>query len=323
MASTTSLQTSTGEPSPTFGYPNIKPEHPFEKMVARLDKETFDFNRYSAVDNAIVYSLFSKKSRRPYRAALHLAKLANFTMPTPSQGTEIPEICQAVNSEYPSEEECKAVTSVLMEKFGDVFASEDEPIIQHLLLRYTLLHSRYSVIELDKVSFFGQSVTGNIKARSDIAADTFLLSVGGSMSKQTAETKEPPTTHGPFGFVTHDCNPNAQVYPINNAQASTFRTIRDIKEGELITAAFAKQDPDAKCLCATCNPKAQSNHLVSVSQGEHGEGEVNQTSKKRKKIRGRGGRKKLKTLVEAGGVVQPQESGDMLVLQSDVETPAL
>ncbi|KAH7921353.1 hypothetical protein BV22DRAFT_977817, partial [Leucogyrophana mollusca] len=42
------------------GYPDTEPTSDVEKFVAQLDKEAFNADRYAAVDDALVFALFSK-----------------------------------------------------------------------------------------------------------------------------------------------------------------------------------------------------------------------------------------------------------------------
>jgi hypothetical protein len=79
---------------------------------------------------------------------------------------------------------------------------------------------------MEKVSFDGVMISGGIKSITEIKASTYILELSGSMSsdifdhgsvsviESSPKQLGPPGPRlilGPFRFINHDCNPNAQV----------------------------------------------------------------------------------------------------------------
>ncbi|KAH7929209.1 hypothetical protein BV22DRAFT_1029843 [Leucogyrophana mollusca] len=308
------------------GYPDTAPTSDVEKFVARLDKEAFKVDQYAAVDDAIVFALFSKKVRPTYYNALHPAPSSHVSMPTAEEGIKIIKACdELINRDHPTFQACQMASLALIERFGSIFSTSDKAIIRHLLSRYMLLHSADSLVGLDKISLDGETVTGGIKARKDIPASTFLLTLSGSMSKNTvtemnhsiiqasASQMGPGGNRmilGPFRFVNHDCKPNCQIYPVPNTHAAMFVTLRDIAAGEPITAAYTRSGyymDDCHCLCASCNPDRPPRRLTKG--GEPAVSNVSAEVVGARKKRHRGGKRqqranavKRRRLEECNGV---------------------
>ncbi|KAJ7438480.1 hypothetical protein FB451DRAFT_1060237 [Mycena latifolia] len=134
------------------------------------------------------------------------------------------------------------------------------------ILRYKLLYSPDSNVQLEKVVFGDSPVAGGLKARTVIRAGTYLLYACGSLSSNLHEpghaTIESTTQQlkprgsrlilGPLRFVNHDCKPNSQLYPIPNSHAFTIITLRQLEAGESITVKYTEGGYWGECWCGTC-----------------------------------------------------------------------
>jgi hypothetical protein len=98
--------------------------------------------------------------------------------------------------------------------------------ISSVRLQYALLHSDYSNMSLDKVSFDGKTISAGMQASKCIEASTHLLTSCGSMSSdltsatsisviESSECQLGPHGHrlllGPAHVANHNCEPNCQV----------------------------------------------------------------------------------------------------------------
>jgi histone-lysine N-methyltransferase SUV420H len=166
------------------------------------------------------------------------------------------------------------------------FFSSSDPFFLSTILRYKLLYSPESNVQLEKVVFGDGPISGGLRARSTIRAGAYLLHACGSLSsnlhKPGHATIEATTQQlgptgsrlilGPLRFVNHDCNPNSQVscdptlrvrtiahatiggqlYPIPNSNAFTIITLRQIEAGDSITVKYTEGGYWGECWCGTC-----------------------------------------------------------------------
>jgi hypothetical protein len=105
-------------------------------------------------------------------------------------------------------------------------SNQGSNLYHSLLIRYALLHSRFSSIKVNKFLYDGDIVAG-LECTKTIPAHTYILTSGGSMSSDNygqagglsvilSSTGQlgPPNERlmlGPVRFANHECMPNCQV----------------------------------------------------------------------------------------------------------------
>jgi hypothetical protein len=232
----------------TPSYPENRPTNDFERRIALLNKQTFLSSSFSAVDDILVYSLFSSKRRTAgYRTMIPDRA---FRDPRPlinkEQGLTIRHIYKDCVGEQGKglEKSLEAASVSIVKALPDFLGKDELPILLQyvdgdlriffllmrfsLLTRYDFLYSEESPVHLDKVSFDGNAISVGLKARVKIPASCPILSTSSSMSSDiipenlhsvsvimSAHDQKGPVGPrlilGPLRFANHDCDPNTQV----------------------------------------------------------------------------------------------------------------
>ena len=117
----------------TSSYPDNLPQTMFERHIAQLNNQSFFFSSFAAVDDAIVYSLFSSKRRtNRYRTMIPACAFREEELPiTKEQGLTIRRIytdCVGEQGKGQVESIRAACNSILIILF-DVFTGDKLPIL--------------------------------------------------------------------------------------------------------------------------------------------------------------------------------------------------
>ncbi|KAJ7137683.1 hypothetical protein C8R44DRAFT_765939 [Mycena epipterygia] len=247
-------------------YPDGKPDSPFEKMVQLLNKQAFPSARLGHVDDLVVYAMFATKARPESYRAIKPEAISGASMTRDEAGLLNRTVREHVDNANPTFAGCQEAAKELIIKLPNLFEENHYKILTHTILRYKLLYSPDSNVQLEKVVFGDGPISGGLRARSSIRAGAYLLYACGSLSsnrhKPGHATIEATTQQlgptgsrlilGPLRFVNHDCTPNSQLYPIPNSHAFTIITLRQIEAGESITVKYTEGGYWGECLCGTC-----------------------------------------------------------------------
>ncbi|KAJ7721569.1 hypothetical protein DFH07DRAFT_857787 [Mycena maculata] len=248
-------------------YPDGKPDSPFEKMVALLNGQAFPSARLAHLDDLVVYAMFATKARPKSYRAIKPDTMSDATMTVDEAGLFNGSVRLHVEKgTEPTFPKCQEAAKEVMSKLPHLFDEKSYKVLVHTILRYKLLYSPDSNVQLEKVKFGDGPISGGLRARSTIRAGAYLLYACGSLSsnrhKPGHATIEATTQQlgptgsrmilGPLRFVNHDCNPNSQLYPIPNSHAFTIITLQQIEAGQSITVKYTEGGYWGECWCGSC-----------------------------------------------------------------------
>jgi hypothetical protein len=115
-------------------YPDDEPANKFESCVSTLNQQSFPWKIFSAVDDILVYALFSSKRRvGGYRTVIADCAFSDEEAPiTRKEGIEIRKIIGHYSKEEGVQpvEEIRHVAERLVEAVPNVFAVDQLPVIQ-------------------------------------------------------------------------------------------------------------------------------------------------------------------------------------------------
>jgi hypothetical protein len=113
------------------GYPEDSPSSPFEKLVARLNRQAFPEASYSRVDDILVYSLFATKRRDTWSRSLDPTPVNSTREVTREEGVAIRHICKEhITTSSPTPDECHQASAVLVQQFPQFFSQVTMPIVE-------------------------------------------------------------------------------------------------------------------------------------------------------------------------------------------------
>lgn len=161
--------------------------------------------------------------------------------------------------------------------------------ITSLLSRYSILYSKESPVQIEKISFDGKTISAGLKANRPISTASAILSACGSMSENfldegmSVSAVEGPEKHFPWYWVPFDlqtktANRTARFvhipsFPlmlkafrqfswIKGSRAYVIWTLRDIGKGESITLRYRDEkegsyfSDNSPCSCETCTGRS-------------------------------------------------------------------
>ncbi|KAJ7286188.1 hypothetical protein C8J57DRAFT_1216413 [Mycena rebaudengoi] len=258
-------------------YPDGKPDTPLENLVQKLNAQAFPSAKLAHVDDLIVYAMFASKARPNAYRAIKPDTISGATMTADQAGLFNRTVREHIDRANLTFAACQAAAKDVILKLPDLFEQSCYKAIVHMILRYNLLYSPDSNVQLEKVVFGDGPISGGLRARTDIAAGSYLLYACGSLSSDrytpghatieaTTQQLGPTGSRlilGPLRFTNHDCNSNSQLYPIPNSHAFTIITLRKIDagkfppllilfHGESITVKYTEGGYWGECLCGTC-----------------------------------------------------------------------
>ncbi|KAJ7481256.1 hypothetical protein B0H11DRAFT_2024850 [Mycena galericulata] len=270
------------EDASSSSYPDGKPDTPFEKMIQTMNNQAFPSAKLAHIDDLVVYAMFATKARPESYRAIKPDTISGASMTADEAGLFNGTVKQRTESRYLRETElswyvdvdnsnptfpaCQEAAKAVISKLPHLFEEKSYKVLVHTILRYKLLYSAESNIQLEKVVFGDGPISGGLRARTSIRAGAYLLYACGCMSsnrhKPGHATIEATTQQlgptgsrlilGPLRFVNHDCNPNSQLYPIPNSHAFTIITLKQIEAGQSITVKYTEGGYWGDCWCGTC-----------------------------------------------------------------------
>jgi hypothetical protein len=117
----------------TPSYPDGPPQTGFEHTIDRLNRHPLHSSSYEAVDDVLVYCLFSSKRRsRSYRSWITTATSTTSTRAvTAEEGIAVADLCYSIiDRERPTVESCRQAAVQLHQMHSHLFFRDEMDIIE-------------------------------------------------------------------------------------------------------------------------------------------------------------------------------------------------
>ncbi|KAG8908274.1 hypothetical protein FRB99_007807 [Tulasnella sp. 403] len=278
-------------PAPTQDLPfpegQAQTNKPLEVVLQDLNRGVFPSRRMSHVDDFLVRALFETKHFKKKPVASETAKF--FPSTTIPNAIALRIAQDWARGRLSPISEWTSIVSQIWETHvvpevphtpGWLLA-EDKEFFVKSFVRYGLIYHQDSPVELFTVRFPGveQNHRG-VRARLDIPSGTFILQMGGWVSKdpwgndltrlsvvQTFSKKRKGQYNalltGPVRFLNHRCQPNCEfrflIDPETTKELHALMIVasRNIQKGEELTIDYGGEyfQGEQRCLCHDCIPR--------------------------------------------------------------------